>query len=82
MIQQSITPVEPVRLIIHGQTVRPTQEDIPKDLDIGSVAVSPADVCRSVPFGEEDVALVGVDHNGPGPLQIAQQGPPVDVKKS
>ena len=46
-------------------------------LDICSVHVGPAYVGRPVPLAEEHVAPVGVHHDGPGPLEVAEQGAPV-----
>ncbi len=42
-------------------------------LNISTIHISPADVGGSVPLAEEHVAPVGVNHNGAGPLQVAQQ---------
>ena len=47
------------------------------NLDFCSVHVGPADVGGPVPLAVEHVSSVGVDHDGPRPLQVAQQRPPV-----
>ena len=44
-----------------------------KYLNISSIHVGSADIGGSVPLAEEHVASVGVDHDGPGPLQGFEQ---------
>ena len=50
-----------------------------KYLNISSIHVGSADIGGSVPLAEEHVASVGVDHDGPGSLEVLQEGPPVVV---
>ena len=50
-----------------------------KYLNISSIHVGSADIGGSVPLAEEHVASVGVDYDGPGSLEVLQEGPPVVV---
>lgn len=72
VIQQSVAPVEPVRLEIDGQAVGPAEENVLEDHQVSAIEVSPADVGRPVPLGVEDETLVGMDDNGSGALQVAE----------
>lgn len=55
MIQQGITPIYTVSCIINGQAIRPTQEHIAEDHDIGAVKESSADVSWTVPLRIKDI---------------------------
>ena len=57
IVLTQVAPVEPVVLVVHGEAVGPAQENVAEDLDVGAVAVGPADVGGPVPLGVEDVAL-------------------------
>lgn len=79
MIQQRVTPVQTVSLVVHGEAVGPAQGRVPEHLDVGPVHVGPGDVGGSVPLTEEHVASVGMDNNGPGPLEVLEKRPSVLV---
>ena len=72
VIQQSIAPVDSVRIKVDSESVWPAQQNVSEDHQMSSVEISAANVGRPVPLGVEDEALVGMDNNGPGPFQIAE----------
>ena len=79
MIQQRVAPVQSVSLIVHGEAVGPAQGGVPEHLDVGAVHVGPGDVGGPVPLTEEHVASIGMNNNGPGPLEVLEKRPSVVV---
>jgi len=77
VVEQGVAPVKSVALVVHREAIGPAQQDVLEDLDIGAVGVSPGDVGWPVPLGEEDEALVGVNDDGSGTLQVLEQRPAV-----
>lgn len=53
VVQQRVAPVKSIGGEIHGQTVRPSQRNVPEHDQIRSVRVRTAYVGRSIPFGEK-----------------------------
>ena len=43
MIQQRVTPVQSVGLIVHGEAVGPPERRVPEHLHVGAVHVGPGD---------------------------------------
>lgn len=56
VIQQRVTPVQPVCREVHGQTVWPAQSDIAEHDQIRTVRVCTTDICRPVPFRKEYIS--------------------------
>ncbi len=73
-VQEGIAPVQAVRLIINGHAIGPAQLLLSYPLQAGPVVIDAGNVGRSLPFGEEDEALVRVDGDGAGPAQIGHDG--------
>ncbi len=70
VVEQRVAPVQPVLLVVHGESVGPAEDHVAEGHDVAAVAVRAADVGRPVPLGEEHVALVRVHHDRAGSLQV------------
>ena len=70
VIKKSITPVEFVSLVINTQSIWPSKKDSPEDHDSCSIEMCSRDICRSIPFREEDVSSVGMNDDCSGSLQV------------
>ena len=73
MIKECVTPIKSVCVIIHCQTIWPSQGCISEDLNVGSIHICSTDVGRPVPFTEEQVATIRMNNNCSGSFQILQQ---------
>jgi hypothetical protein len=69
-IQKGITPVQPVSLVINGDSVGPAELLPAHAFEAGAVVVDTGDVGRSLPFGEENETFIGMNGDGSRPGQI------------
>ena len=55
VVEEGVTPVDAVRLVVDGESIGPSKQDVSEDHHVGPVKVGPADIGRPVPFWEEHI---------------------------
>ena len=56
VVQQGVAPVQPVAVVVDAESVRPAQQHVLEHHHVAAVGVRSADVGRTVPLREKDVA--------------------------